>query len=432
MDVFVAKFSPSGKLIWSTFLGGPNYDRAYAIEVDTRGFVYVTGRAGRGFPTLNAIQPIFQGYNTGSLYGEQNAFIAKFSPDGATLIFSSYFGTSEMNRDMALDANGDIYVAGGHNLAKSGPFPAAWFASAYKKTPVGQDCYVAKMKSDGSLVFWATYFGGSGTEADTTSIRVDSKNRPILLSFTNSTDLPTTQGAYQTRFGGVWDMFIAKFTADSSKVIFSTYLGGADTEFTETHGLALDVDDNIITGFTTKSPNLATSVTAFRRTYGGSGGGGNYPGDAFVAKFSSHGQFLAATYLGGSSGEGLEGISGDKEGNVIVSGATHSTNFPVTSDGWQKIKSRGPDIFVSKFSSNLSQLLYSTLIGRNGVDLGRTSAVGPTGEMIVAGMTTSTNFPILAAFDSSHNGGIDAILGKIAVVISSGRNPKAQLNARVK
>ena len=138
MDVFVAKFSPSGKLIWSTLLGGPNYDRAYAIEVDAQGFVYVTGRAGRGFPMANAIQPTFQGYNTGSLYGEQNAFIAKFSADGATLIFSSYFGTSQMNRDIALDANGDIYVAGGHDLAKSGPFPTGWFARAYKKAPIGQ------------------------------------------------------------------------------------------------------------------------------------------------------------------------------------------------------------------------------------------------------------------------------------------------------
>ena len=108
-----------------------------------------------------------------------------------------------------------------------------------------------------------------------------------------------------------------KFTADGSKVDFATYLGGSDTEFTETHGLALDVDDNIIAGFTTKSPNLGTSATAFRRKYGGSGGGGNYPGDAFVVKFAANGQFVAATYLGGTSGEGLEGISVDKEGNIL-------------------------------------------------------------------------------------------------------------------
>ena len=109
-----------------------------------------------------------------------------------------------------------------------------------------------------------------------------------------------------------------------------------------------------------------------------------------------------------------------------MSGATHSTDFPVTSDGYQKLKSGGPDIFVSKFSSDLSHLLYATFIGGSGVDFGRTSVVGPKGELIVAGMTTSTDFPILSAIDGSQNGGIDAVLSKIAIVISSDKNPKAQ------
>ena len=131
-------------------------------------------------------------------------------------------------------------------------------------------------------------------------------------------------------------MFIAKFTPDESKLVSSTYLGGSDSEFTETHGLALDDQSNVIVAATRKSKDLSITSSAFQTVYRGSGGsttGGNtnYPGDGFVAKLSSDGMtLLAATYLGGNLGEDIEGVSGERRGNVYVSGATYSSNFPVT------------------------------------------------------------------------------------------------------
>jgi hypothetical protein len=80
-DAFICKFGPDGRLIWSTYLGSPGYDRAYGIEVDAQGYVYVAGRAGRGFPvTPGAFQPAFQGYNGGGYGGFQNGFVAKLAP----------------------------------------------------------------------------------------------------------------------------------------------------------------------------------------------------------------------------------------------------------------------------------------------------------------------------------------------------------------
>jgi hypothetical protein len=412
MDVFVAKFSPFGKLLWSTLLGGPNYDRAYAIEVDTQGFVYITGRAGPGFPTTaGAFQPTYQGSRVG-LYGEQNAFVAKLSPDGSTLVFSSYFGTMAANRDLALDQSGNVYVASGYDPSAEGPpLPSSWFANAYQKKPRGKDTLIAKIKSDGSQVLWATFFGGSGIDAGTPSIRVDKQGYPVLLSFTNSVDLPTTPGAYNRSFRGVWDMFVAKFTPDGSKLVFCTYLGGSDAEFTETHGLAFDDQDNIIVAATTKSKDFPTTATAFQRTYGGAGGsttGGstNYPGDGFVAKLSSDGKtLLAATYLGGNLGEGIEGVALDSQGNVYVSGATYSSNFPVTKDAFQVTNGGMADFFVAKLSPELSKLLYSTYLGANNIDYGRASTVDANGNVYVVGEVKSTNWPARNASQNSYGGG---------------------------
>ncbi|UCG59060.1 MAG: SBBP repeat-containing protein, partial [Phycisphaerales bacterium] len=173
-DVFVAKFDRDGGLIWSTYIGGPDYDRAYAVEVDNQGCVYVAGRAGPGFPMKNAFQPGFDGVDNGS-YGMQNAFVLKLLPDGSDLIWSSYVGVSTLCRDLAIDPNGDMYVPGGRWNTTKTP-PAEWFANAYQKTPPGgtSDCGVIKIKGDGSRVLWATWLGGSAEDNSAASIRVSS------------------------------------------------------------------------------------------------------------------------------------------------------------------------------------------------------------------------------------------------------------------
>lgn len=406
VDVFVTKLSPTGRVIWSTLLGGPHHDRAYAIAVDAQGFVYLAGRAGPGFPTTGgAFQRAYQGSKV-SLYGDQNAFVAKLSPDGSNLLFASYFGTMDLIRDLVVDQSGNIYIATAHNAKAFKPLPAVWFVGAYKKTPQGMDCVVAKISNDGSRVIWATYFGGSGTEASTPSIAVDPEGRPILLSFTNSADLPTTPGAYSRRFGGVWDMFIAKFTADGSNLVYATYYGGSDTEFTETHGLAVDGAGNVIIAATTKSADLPTTAGAYQRTYGGSGGAGNYPGDGFVAKLSADGSaLLAATYLGGSSGEGLEGVATDSSGNVYVSGATYSEDFPATEDALQKRHRGKADAFVAQFSPDLTRLLYSSYVGGTGVDFARALAVHADGRFYFGGESSSRDWPIKKAIQPHYGGG---------------------------
>src|SRR5215510_14631843 len=147
-DIFVVKLDPNGQLVWSTLLGGPGYDLALAIEVDRQGYVYIAGAAGPGAPvTPSAFQTNYNGYYTGKVYGNQNAYLAKLKPDGSGLVWASYFGATELIRDLAIDPNGDLYVLTNAQSVETGTWPSAWFAQAFQPTRNGpSDAMAAKIR----------------------------------------------------------------------------------------------------------------------------------------------------------------------------------------------------------------------------------------------------------------------------------------------
>ena len=151
-------------------------------------------------------------------------------------------------------------------------------------------------------------------------------------------------------------------------------------------------------------PELSSRLTA-ERGGSGTGSGTNYTGDAFVAKISASGSsLLACTYLGGSAGEGGEGIAVDSSGNVYVSGGTYSTNFRVTADAFQGHLGGSADFYLVKLSTDLTRLIYGTYIGGSGTDYGRTVMVDGAGNGVMAGEESSSNWPLFKAFDTSYGG----------------------------
>jgi len=418
MDVFVVKLSPTGQLIWSTLLGGPNYDRAYAVEVDAQGNVYVAGRAGAGFPvTAGAFQTAFQGGEEASFYGPQDGFVCKLNPSGSARIYCSYFGTTDPRivRDLAIDAQGNAYLA---SSAGSDGLPASWFANAYQKTRSGGvDGVIAKINPAGSQVVWATYLGGTQNEGNgENSIRVDAVGNVYFVENARSPGLPTPNGFDHT-LAGPRDLYLAKFAPDGQSLLYATYIGGSETEFTETHALALDSIGNAYVTVTTASADFPTTPGAFQRSYGGTGGanlgqGTNYPYDAAVVKVSPTGSLLAATYIGGRYGEGAEGIGVDQQGNVSIAGGTFSDNFPRTT---QPFQNRGgqADIFVSSLSPDFGTLRFSQVFGGNGDDMARSSMVDGQGNVYAVGEAASGNFPTMNAYQSGSNGNTDAVVIKL-------------------
>ncbi|MBI4580499.1 MAG: hypothetical protein HY718_12400 [Planctomycetes bacterium] len=420
-DVFVVKLDPNGNRLWSTFLGGRNYDRAYAIEVAGDGYIYVAGRAGNGFPvTAGAFQTTFMGGQEADFYGPQDGFIAKLSPDGSTLVWASYFGTSDTRiiRDIAIDAAGDVYLASGYS---SGSYPAG-VAAAFNNTPKGgMDAVAAKVKSDGSQVLWATYLGGSANEIPENSVRIDNSGRLYLLTSSQSAGA-ATPGAYDTSLAGPADFFLVRLQPADGTLLWATYVGGSQGEGLETHELAIDNQGNPIIGaVTTSTLNYPTTPGAFDTTHNGLGGAGtgqgtNYPGDVAVSKISADGtQLLASTLVGGRWGESGEGFAGvDAAGRVYLTGGTFSDNFPATSDAYQALPPANLNAFVIVLSPDLDYLLYSTYLGGSNWDVCRAATVAPDGTVYVAGETVSTNWPTLNPLQPSYGGGnADGMIAKL-------------------
>jgi hypothetical protein len=407
-DAFVAKFSPTGTLLWCTYLGGPNYDRAYAVEVDSQDNIVVSGRAGPDFPTTpGAFQESYSGILTGSkaFYGYQNAFVAKVSSDGTQLLWASYVGKGELCRGVDIDEQDDIFVSMASGLNNTRPDPT-WFATAfngaYRSTPIGgPDVGVVKVTGDGSQVLWATWIGGSGDDHSNANIRLDHLGYPYLTMVTESLDVPVTTNAYQaTHGGGSTDIYLAKFSKDGTQLLHGTYIGGDGGDVFETHPTAIDREGNVFVTFGTSSSNIQPTPGCINTGRSGTT-------DAVVAKFSPSFQLQALALIGGNDGESFDGISADARGRIFASGSTQSTNFPVTTNAYQSTHAGDHDALSVVFDNELTRLIYSTYLGGGEYDLIRGSYMDAKGNIYGAGAVVSTNFPTAAAHDSTYGGSND-------------------------
>jgi uncharacterized protein (TIGR03437 family) len=211
-DGWVAKFDTTGQLVFSTYLGGSSDDAVMALAVDGTGAVYVTGfTSSADFPvTANAAQPKFTGPSTltgqkGFLWG--NAFAAKLSPSGKSLIYSTYIGGSDDDAGMAIavDSAGNAYIGG---FTTSADFPitsktalqTTWGGESGASDPSG-DGFLTQLSPDGSTILFSTYYGGASDDA-VTSIALDAQGNVYLAGATTSSNLPVTANAAQHAFGG--------------------------------------------------------------------------------------------------------------------------------------------------------------------------------------------------------------------------------------
>jgi len=413
-DVFVVKMAPDGRLLWSTLIGGPNYDRAYAVEVDAGGHAYVSGRAGAGFPvTSGAAQTEFGGGGGVGGYGEQDGFVAKVRPDGSGLVWATYFGTDvhDIVRDLDIDPDGAVYVTGHYQPGAS--YPAA-VESAFTNAPLGEgDTVAAKFSPDGSRVEWARYLGGSSTDAGHASIRAGRDGSAYVLTQTRSPDAETVN-AYDASYNGQEDLYLARITADGARLLFATYLGGSGNESIGRGNLAMSPEGDLFIGSTSNSPGFPTTAGAYQRVYA-STNTGNYEDerDITVVRFSPDGRLLASTFVGGRAGDGMEGVIATA-GGVYVSGRTFSDDFPTTADAHQQtLAGRGLEDAVGiRLSPDLSQLIFSTYLGTTDSDGFRACAVDPWEGFVLGGTTPSSAWPVREAAQRQFRGTIDGVVAK--------------------
>ena len=418
-EIFVAKFSPAGALLWSTVVGGPNSEEAYGLEIDSAGFVIVHGRGAPGSPvTPGAYQGEFKGcggndpgnpHNTA-----QNAYICKLTPDGSTLVWGSFFGIDHLHRDLALDRNDDIYVTWGVRPDENDPahwdtwMDPSWNAHAFQPDPQGgTDCGVAKIASDGSAVLWATYLGGSDYDSIEASIDVDPEGYVYVGLQTRSLDIPTTPGALDRTHNGGVDWYVAKLLPDGSDLVYGTYIGDAGDNWLNTHNLVVDDAGHCYSSTCAFDASFPITRGAVQRRHGGGVDWG-------IVKLSPTGALAAGTFLGGSAGDNPDGIRIDADGHLILFGQTGSLDFPVSVDAYQPTKGAQDDAVMVKLNPDLSRVIYSTFLGGSGNDAGRAGCVGLDGSLIVAGATSGSDWPTHNAFQNSRNGAGDALVARLA------------------
>jgi hypothetical protein len=387
-------------LVYSTYLGGSNIDEGVGIAVDSVGNAYVTGLAiSTNFPTTGGA------FQT-TLGGGQDAFVTKLDPTGSGLVYSTYLGgsTSDSGLDIAVDSAGSAYVSGS-TISADFPTTVGAFQTTYRGN---QDAFVTKLNPTGSALAYSTYLGGTGVDFFAYGIAVDSIGNAYVTGDTQSTDFPTTLGAFQTTSGGNQDAFVTKLNALGTLLLYSTYLGG--TGFESGNGIAVDSADSAYVIGRTTSTDFPTTSGAFQMAFGG-------VVDAFVTKLNVAGSALVySTYLGGSSDfEEGEGIAVDSIGNAYVTGETASNNFPTTGGAFQTTYGGGyEDAFVTKLNASGSAPVYSTYLGGSGNDQGFGIRLDSAGSAYVTGGTDSTNFPVTSgALQMTSSGGFDAYMTKL-------------------
>ncbi len=393
IDAFACKLSADGStLVYSTFIGGDDYDYGKSIAVDIDGCIYITGYTfSADFPTTTGAYD--ETINGGSY---SDAFICKLSADGSTLIYSTFIGGSNVDRgySIAVDAGGSAYITG---YTDSSGFPTT--TGAFDETHNGgsSEAFICKLSADGSTLVYSTFIGGSDWD-NGESIAVDSDGYAYITGHTMSINFNTTTGAFdETYNGGFRDVFTCKLSADGSTLNYSTFIGGSDDD--RGYSIAIGIDGSAyITGYT-ESSNFNTTNGAFDETYNE----GN--SDVIVCKLSADGSTLVySTFIGGINDDYGYSIAVGSDGSACITGSTNSGDFPTTPGAFDEVHNDmiEPDQgFVSKLSADGSTLIYSTFIGgADGFNWGSSIAIGTDGSVYITGYTDSEDFPITSgAYD---------------------------------
>ena len=253
------------------------------------------------------------------------------------------------------------------------------------------------------VLAFSTYVGGSRVEQPE-ALAVDSAGNSYITGNTVSIDFPTTPGALDTeKINPDNDVFVTKLNSTGTAIIYSTYFGGSNRE--SGNNLAIDSAGNAYVIGLTESADIPITPGAFRTTPVGSD-----EFDVFAFKLNPTGTALSySTYLGPVVGDG---IAVDSAGNAYLTGSANG-DYPTTPGAFQTVPGGSSDAFVTKLNSTGTALIYSTLLGGPGFDIGTEIAVDSAGNAYITG-STEGGFPLTpGAFQTSPGGATDAFVAKL-------------------
>jgi hypothetical protein len=367
-DAFVTRLGAGGSnLLYSTFLGGSGNDNGLSLAVDPDGQVVVAGFT--TYPDFPTVGPV-SAYSGGG----SDAFVAKLTADGRSLIYSVFLGGvgPDHAENLAVDPAGQPVVVG---WTYSSDFPVT-NALQPQYLGDGAEGFITKLSADGQSRLFSTFLGGSGDDF-IYGVALDTATNVYVTGSTTSTNFPTLSGLSATNSGGS-DVFVAKLDAGGTHLIYSTYVGGDTSD--EAWGIAVDGSNTAWVAGHTLSTNFPTA----QPLQAASGGAD----DGFLFALDPSGTVLGfSTYLGGGFSDEPLALTLDAAGSAYVVGISYSTNFfPAGSlPAFQSAPAGLGDAFVLKLLAGSARLRVELSGGRlmfqwptalSGFELQSTDALG--------------------------------------------------------
>ncbi len=357
--------------------------------------------------------PITDGAFDASFNGSNDGFVAKLTPDGAALVYSTYLGGSlpEDIYGIAVAADGSVVVVGSTN---STDFPVTPGVIQPNHAPGNGDAFVAVLDATGSNLVYSTYLGGSSDDV-AINVTVSPAGEVIVTGYTESVAVqpfPITPGAFDVSPNGQLDCFVTRLNVTGTGLVFSTLLGGSRSD--AGHGVVLDSDGNVILAGSSLdgTTDFPTTPGAFSTSHAGQN-------DVFVSRLSGDGsQLMYSTLFGGPGSDSIEGFYVDAAGRVYVSGATSADGIPVTPGAFDSSYNGGGfDAFVAGIDLSTSTLVLSTYLGSASSEIGRGVAVASDGSVVVCGVSGApgAGFPVtFGSYDATHNGQLDGFVSRVS------------------
>ncbi|HRW90088.1 MAG TPA: PKD domain-containing protein [Flavobacteriales bacterium] len=391
---------PLFDLLWASYTGATggsnNINYCFANAMDPQGNVYLTGMVDSSFPTT-----------PGSYSGPGNVvpevFVAKFSSDGSTMLYSTYLpgNSSEFGTSIAVDALGRAYVTGkvDLNITNMTTYPST--ANAYQPVhALGPDAMLTVLDPTGSSLVYSSFLGGDSPE-DGFGIALGPPGIAYVTGTTSFIGFPEVNATAYPHGGR--DIYVTKFDIDQSgpaSVVYSLRVGSVGDQC-QVHGISVDAAGNayVTGGISSNSGALSFPVTpgAYSSTY-------TSGQDGLCALLFKVGNTLPAsidyaTFLGPGMGGGVD--VDPLSGEAYVTGRTRTFAFPTTAGALQPVHgadmfgNANNDAFVMKLDATGSSLLYSTFLGGPKEDEGTDIVVNAQGEAYVTGLA-HVDFPTSA------------------------------------
>jgi hypothetical protein len=386
-DAFISKFSPTGELIWSSYLGGSSNDGGMGVHVDREDNIYVVG-------VTNSLDFPVTGLNNS--HGESDGFVTKFNSNG-TLMFSMCIGTAGAENLEGSVMYSDILTVTGSTSLSSFPITNNAEQASFGGVVDG---IIVQLLPNGSL-FYSSFFGGSGVDV-IGEIYPSMDGHYIVNGYSDSINLPFSENAYSTEISGPGrDFFIATFS-NAMEIEYCTYFGGSGKE--DCFGCTFDLENNMIFSGRTWSTDFPI-INAWQSEYVGEENEVNGV-DAFVAKMDPTGEVVFSSYFGGPEWDTLHFVDTDDQNNIFTCGDAPTNDFPVSTNAIQNTTMGSSDIVLLALTAEGTPY-FGTFFGGSQLDHVWNMELFAN-QVYIVGHTTSVDFPTSSeAFQETKNASDD-------------------------